>query len=49
MFCKKVAEKVLNSFFVFNFALKGLGKRFVAQLQSALNFIKRNPFFASVR
>jgi len=27
----------------------GLGKRFARQLQSTLNSIKRNPFFASVR
>ncbi len=27
----------------------GLGKRFAAQLHLALNAIKRNPFFASVR
>jgi toxin ParE1/3/4 len=28
---------------------KGLGKRFVRHLQSAIFSIKRNPFFASVR
>ena len=28
---------------------QGLGKRFAAQLQLALNSIKRNPFFASIR
>jgi mRNA-degrading endonuclease RelE of RelBE toxin-antitoxin system len=28
---------------------KGLGKRFVLQLQNSLFAIKRNPFFASVR
>ncbi|WP_407524194.1 type II toxin-antitoxin system RelE/ParE family toxin [Lacibacter sp. MH-610] len=27
----------------------GLGKKFVSQLQSSLNAIKRNPYFSSVR
>ena len=28
---------------------KGLGKKFVSQLQSSLNAVKRNPYFSSVR